>query len=327
MSERTSLSVITCTYNAEPELLRAALVSVAEQTVVPDELVLVDDGSETPLVRPEGDFPFEVRLVRHEQNLGFPAALNTGVAEARCDLVSFLDADDRWLPTKTERQLQLWRERGDGLALLAARAHVLDADLGRVVEIRPRGGLTLLDFRKVLRKDWFTGWSTVMLPRERFLSVGGCDTALRRCQDWDFWLRATARSGQPVGLLEEALVVYRYEARSYGAAPVALEVFRRWRSAVQSGEAPAIAPRELARLAQHHLINFAYRAIAAGRGSEAVAALDECSQEPDGSLWLRCVASVARRAPRLFAASIAYRKMAQGRIGWRLRPRDPRWGK
>ncbi len=326
MAERAPLTVITCCYNPDPQLLREALESVAGQTVLPVCLILVDDGSDPPLPMPEGDFPFPIRLVRHEENRKLATALNTGVAAAETELVAFVDADDRWLPEKIERQVALWRERGADLALIATRPHVLDAERDVVVDGGRGTGAALLDFAQVLRKERFTGWSTVLLSRARYLEAGGCNTALPKCQDWDFWLRATAL-GRPVALIERPLVVYRYDARSYAAAPVALEVFRHWRKASEEGTAPAVDPSELGRLSQHHLLNYAYRAIAAGSARDAMPALEECLREPHGSRRNRALARLARLAPGLFAAAVAYRKMATGRMAWRLRPRDPRWAR
>lgn len=327
MAARAPLTAITCCYNPDLRLLREALDSVAAQTVLPECLILVDDGSESPVEPPDCDYPFPVRVLRHERNLKLASALNTGVAAAETELVAFVDADDRWLPEKTERQLALWRARGPEFALLATRAHTLDVERGVVVPAGQREGISLLPYGEVLRKERFTGWSTVMLSRERYREAGGCDTALPKCQDWDFWLRATSASRLPVAMLEEPLVVYRYEARSFAAAPVALEVFRHWRAASSEGSAPPVPPAELGRLYQRHLLNFAYRAVASGEVGQAMSALAECAEERDGSAGQRCLARLARMAPRAFAAAVAYRKMAMGRIAWRLRPRDPRWAR
>lgn len=325
MAEEQTVSVVTCAFNPEPALLREAAASLAAQTRQPIEWIVVDDGSATPVEPPSGPWPFPVRVVRHGANLGQATALGTGVAEAKGSLVAFLDADDTWKPHKLEHQCAAWEREGSQLALLATRADVLDMEVGRLVRVRSTGGITRLDFGRVLRKEWYTGWSTLMMSRERFLSVGGCNLELRRCQDWDFWLRATSMTGLPVGLLEEALVIYRYEPRSWSAGPVALSVYRSWRAACERGEAPAVPERLLARLEQHHLLNFAYRAYAAGHADDGRAALASCRGEKLGSRWLRWIAAVGLRAPWLLVASIAYRKMLTGRIAWRAFPRDPRW--
>ena len=62
------------------------------------EVIAVDDGSRDRSARIiEAEFP-RVRLIRHERNAGYGAALKTGFAAARYGLVGFLDADATYPP-------------------------------------------------------------------------------------------------------------------------------------------------------------------------------------------------------------------------------------
>src|SRR3954452_15003770 len=101
-SVRPLVSAIIPAHNAE-RFLAAAIDSVLAQTYQPIECIVVDDGSTdgTPAVaRSYGD---RIRLIPQEQR-GVSAARNRGAAEARGELLAFLDADDRWLPERVERQ-------------------------------------------------------------------------------------------------------------------------------------------------------------------------------------------------------------------------------
>ncbi len=89
-------SVVIPTRNRR-ELLEEAVRSVLEQRRVSVECVIVDDGSDEPLER--WDDP-RVRVVGHEVPRGPAAARNTGLRHARGRYVSFLDDDDRYLPTR-----------------------------------------------------------------------------------------------------------------------------------------------------------------------------------------------------------------------------------
>jgi glycosyltransferase involved in cell wall biosynthesis len=96
------ISVVVPAYNAA-RYVRASIASVLTQTLPPDEVIVVDDGSSdrTPTVVDE--FAPLVRLVRQE-HMGYAVAMNRGVHEASGSLLAFQDADDLWEPEKLERQ-------------------------------------------------------------------------------------------------------------------------------------------------------------------------------------------------------------------------------
>src|SRR2546423_12351156 len=95
--------VIPC--KDRPERLLRALASVRGQTILPDEVIVVDDGSEPPLVH-DSDEKIPVKLIR-QNNRGPSAARNRGVQEASGDWIALLDSDDTWLADKLETQLNL----------------------------------------------------------------------------------------------------------------------------------------------------------------------------------------------------------------------------
>ena len=101
MEESLSISVVVITRN-RAEWLRDALESLAEQTRRPDEIVVVDNASEdhTEEVVAAFDAGLNVKYV-YEPVRGIPRARNTGVNNATCDVVAFIDddcvADRDWL--------------------------------------------------------------------------------------------------------------------------------------------------------------------------------------------------------------------------------------
>ena len=101
VSEGVVTVVVTC-YN-QGHFLRESIGSILSQTRLPDEILLVDDGS-TDNTRDEvRRFP-EVIYIRQD-NSGLAAARNTGLRRSRGDLLVFLDADDRLLPQALEAGL------------------------------------------------------------------------------------------------------------------------------------------------------------------------------------------------------------------------------
>jgi glycosyltransferase involved in cell wall biosynthesis len=99
------VSVIIPTYNRARTIERA-VNSVLAQTWKEMEIIVVDDGSTDQtgeLLKVYGD---KIRVI-NQQNGGASAARNTGIKAATGEIISFLDSDDEWFPSKTERQVKL----------------------------------------------------------------------------------------------------------------------------------------------------------------------------------------------------------------------------
>ena len=87
----------------QPGMLSEALAGVSRQTVAPDEVIVIDDCSPTPLERastvPSG---LEIRFVRQPRNLGPALSVVHGMREARGELLCTLNHDDIWEPRFVE---------------------------------------------------------------------------------------------------------------------------------------------------------------------------------------------------------------------------------
>jgi glycosyltransferase involved in cell wall biosynthesis len=106
---RPRVSVIITAWNAE-RFIGEALASVAAQTVQAHQIVVNDDGSTDGTVAAIRASGVHVDLLESPHE-GISEGRNRAMARATGDLLAFLDADDVWLPTKLERQLELLEER------------------------------------------------------------------------------------------------------------------------------------------------------------------------------------------------------------------------
>ena len=109
--EKPGISVVIPVYNEEEAIgeCRESIASTMRQIDLRYELVVVDDGStdmSMSLVNATAAGTGHVRVVRHEANLGYSAALRTGYRTARAKYTTHLDADLQYDPADV---LRLWR--------------------------------------------------------------------------------------------------------------------------------------------------------------------------------------------------------------------------
>lgn len=198
-----TVSVVIPTYN-RARFLPAAVASVRAQTYPCAEVVIVDDGSTDETAAVVAALGDGVRYVR-QANAGPAAARNRGIGEAAGELVAFLDTDDRWLPEKTARQVDvLMREP---LVALVSADMAIEDETGAVqvasnfehrgmhALFASLGGKPVPDAPRLLLKVNFINTSAVMARRAVLQEMQGFDQRLRYGEDLELWLRIAARHG------------------------------------------------------------------------------------------------------------------------------------
>lgn len=123
-----TLSVIIPNYNNE-QFLEKCLDSVLTQSVLPSEIIVVDDcstdNSRQIIENYEKQFP-SVRGIYLTENGGVSHARNTGILAAKGEYVTTLDADDFYYnPQKLENEMRILREHG-GNALAYSKIVLCD---------------------------------------------------------------------------------------------------------------------------------------------------------------------------------------------------------
>lgn len=203
-------------YNAEA-YIRDAITSVLEQSHPDVECVVVDDGSTDGTSAAAAEFGERVRVVRQE-NRGVSAARNRGAQEARSELLAFLDADDRWLPSRVERGVAfLERHRVDAVV---CATQVVDRSLRPLHVIRPDPEVTTRDML-LCRASVVSVSSNLLVTRDRYEAVGGFDERLSTSADWAMTFRLLERG--PIGVVAEALVEYRLHDANMSSSVEAFE--------------------------------------------------------------------------------------------------------
>lgn len=178
-------------------LLRRALESVHQQTFPGAyEIVLIDDGSPTPIesLRPAigPELLANARILRLYRNNGIVHALNTGLNQSRYPFIARIDADDRWLPGKIAKQFALFRADPD-LSITATGMTTVDPSFAPIDEhVRPGDWAGILAFFIDVGCPFPHG--SVLARREVWRLLGGYshDPAVAHCEDyalWGTWLR------------------------------------------------------------------------------------------------------------------------------------------
>ncbi|MGD9722720.1 MAG: glycosyltransferase family 2 protein [Pirellulales bacterium] len=205
VSQRLSVSVIIPTYN-RATLVSEAIDSALGQTRVPDEIIVVDDGSTDGTADVLRRYGAPVRVVS-QANRGRSAARNTGLQEARGDLILFLDSDDLLVPQCVEHCARIL-EREPETAVVYTDAHVIDREgriVGRYSEAlrgaRPSGMI----LGELARRCFLTVSSMV---RRASLPEVAFEVGMEHCEDYDLWRRLSARC--QFHYLAEPLLCYRF---------------------------------------------------------------------------------------------------------------------
>jgi glycosyltransferase involved in cell wall biosynthesis len=191
------------------DLVVRAVRSALEQTHGVDEVIVVIDGQDPVTVAAlEHLCDARLRLIELPESCGANHARNFGAAHATSDWIAFLDDDDEWAPQKIEAQFQV----AQSFDIVSCRFF---AQSSRGTSIWPKrlpfAGQKFGDYL-FARRFIFNGeaaivTSTLMVRRE-FLTQLPFSTTLRRHQDADWVIRATA-AGARVTFVPEALVRFR----------------------------------------------------------------------------------------------------------------------
>lgn len=193
------ISIIIPTFNRAHTLARA-IDSVLKQTHKKRELIIIDDGS-TDKTR-EVLSTYENIIYKKQTQQGVSAARNAGIKLAQGQWLAFLDSDDYWLENKLTTQLGLLQQNKTMKV-----CHTEEIWLRNGVRVNPMKKHTKLggDIFKHCVHLCLMSPSSIIIHRDVFDVIGLFDESLPACEDYDLWLRITARF--PVLFCQVPLIV------------------------------------------------------------------------------------------------------------------------
>ena len=194
-----NISVVIPTFNRRQTIGRS-IDSVLNQTLFPSEIIVVDDGStDGTSDYIQSNFP-SIRLLQ-QPNKGVSSARNMGIRSSNSDWVALLDSDDEWFPKKLEKQVMTLSQN-------------LDVKFCHTEEIWIRNGVRVNQMKKHQKYGGHIfnkcldmcriSPSSVLFHRSILDDVGYFDKDQKVCEDYDLWLRITAK--YPVLYIDEPLL-------------------------------------------------------------------------------------------------------------------------
>jgi glycosyltransferase involved in cell wall biosynthesis len=186
-----------------------AVDSVVSQTVMPAEIILIEDGSEDTTLETLYSiaklYPNLIKVVVLSPNQGLANARNTGWEVASQPFIAFLDADDAWHPRKIEIQYKYMVEHPD--IALCGHAHRVTSQTDELPSwnIDDHVDDCQINKNKLLLSNQFVAPS-VMLKRDikqRFV------TGKRHMEDHVLWLEILCSGGKVTMLSAELVAIYK----------------------------------------------------------------------------------------------------------------------
>jgi glycosyltransferase involved in cell wall biosynthesis len=204
--DKHQISVVIPVHN-RPQAIRRAIDSVLSQELLPDEIIVVDDGSDdkTPYIL--NSYLPQIQVLTQE-NKGVSAARNRGIEAASGRWIAFLDSDDEWERDKLHKQIDCMKRQG-----MVRISQTEERWIRNNMRVNP-GKKYLKKSGNIFKhclKNTIVGASTVICEKSLLEEMNGFDESLPVCEDYDLWIRIAAK--YPIPLIPQALTV------KYGGHP------------------------------------------------------------------------------------------------------------
>jgi teichuronic acid biosynthesis glycosyltransferase TuaG len=179
---KPTISIIMPAYNSSRTIVES-IDSVLAQTFNSWELLITDDcstDSTMEIVERKIQGDPRIKLFRLEQNSGAGAARNHSIKEAKGNYIAFLDADDLWVPTKLQIQLDYMQSHSYDFTFSAYQTISAEGELGKVYNPPAVATRERLLYSNVI--GCLTAMYNAKTLGKRYMST------IRKRQDFHLWL-------------------------------------------------------------------------------------------------------------------------------------------
>lgn len=197
-------------YKENAEYLELAIESMLNQTVPPEQFVIVEDGKlteelEQVIIKYDNNKPDLFTIVRLDENRGLGLALDEGIKYCRNELIARMDSDDISMAERCEKELAVFETRPELDIISGAIAEFKDY-IDNVVSVRrvPENEEAI---RKQMRRRSAFNHPAVMFKKSSVIRAGGYGGSARK-EDHDLFSRMVFEGCKAYNL-QEPILYYR----------------------------------------------------------------------------------------------------------------------
>jgi glycosyltransferase involved in cell wall biosynthesis len=205
MASTPLVSIVTPSYNTG-RYIGSAVESVLTQSYGNIEYLVMDGGSTDNTISELKRFGPRLNWVS-ERDRGQSDALNKGFLKAKGQIFGWLNSDDTYAPGAVAAAVEFLWSNPD-VAAVYGDANFTDAHgnfIAKCVHVEPYNQHRLLHYTDFIVQP------TVFFRRSAFEAVGGIDTGLHWCMDYDLWLKMAVK-GLKIAYLPKHLANFRWLA-------------------------------------------------------------------------------------------------------------------
>jgi glycosyltransferase involved in cell wall biosynthesis len=205
---KMEISVLMSTYNPNEEYFVKSVKSILNQSMADFEFIIIDDGSTIDITKILSNNSLNdprIKLIRLEQNIGLPRALNYGLNICKGKYVARMDDDDLAEFNRFEVQYNFLNNNTKYSGCWAL-FDVIDGSGNSIKQnniwVSEEGIL-----KRIITKGNFLCHPTLFIKREVINEIGGYDENLRYAQDNDLYIRLLEK--YKLSLVKQKLLKYR----------------------------------------------------------------------------------------------------------------------
>lgn len=205
-------------YKEKINYFKTAFDSILNQTISPDEIVLIEDGPISQeleeIINCYKEKVEKLKIIKLEKNLGLGEALKIGIKNCKYNLIARMDTDDIAKNNRFEKQLNIFKKFPE-IDVVGSNTEEFEEINGQRKIIRlkklPQSNEKIL---KKLKKCNALNHPTVMYKKNKVLSSGNYSGEYKRLEDYHLWVKMALNNCKFYNI-QEPLLYFRVTDESF----------------------------------------------------------------------------------------------------------------